>query len=450
MATDQLFVLATATIILALIAGALLRKRLDPFAPVWLFLAGYFQLYVVQATSYREYALRVRGLDLVTSANLRALWALGWFLLVYFSGLGPALARRLPRAPEGWSAGLVGGMAPPLIAWGLVCSGVMMAQQSDDISAEENLLRQFPAFLLVAGVILLVTGRSADRPRPLFTAMGLAVTTGYSLIWMFNGKRSHALFGVLAGVCAFYVPKGRRPNLAVMAITGVACALVVAVALNWRNNNRYERSVSGFLKYVSEFNVESVLVSLNVREAASVDPQAREQTSKETEEYCAYLLMLDTVPAKSEYDYGESYVRIVSTFIPRVIWKDKPFFGRRQWVGAWIAGSEFHRDERFTGPAVGILGAAQLNGGAVATVVVLGVLATMIRTAYEYFRVYSHTTWAQAWWSLTYFNAWLMTANDDPFVWFYYIYGFAILPPMAFLWLANRLGAPRVGTVPLS
>ena len=27
-----------------------------------------------------------------------------------------------------------------------------------------------------------------------------------------------------------------------------------------------------------------------------------------------------------------------------------------------------------------------------------------------------------AWWTLTFYNAWFMTVNDDPMVWFYYIY----------------------------
>jgi len=43
---------------------------------------------------------------------------------------------------------------------------------------------------------------------------------------------------------------------------------------------------------------------------------------------------------------------------------------------------------------------------------------------------------------LTYYNAWLMTVNDDPFVWFYYIYGHTTLPPLAFFWICNKLAAP--------
>ena len=77
--------------------------------------------------------------------------------------------------------------------------------------------------------------------------------------------------------------------------------------------------------------------------------------SHETTEYGGFLLMMDTVPEKSEYDYGMNYCRIVSTYIPRIVWPTKPLFGRSQWVSAWIAGSELERDEEFTGPAIGIL-----------------------------------------------------------------------------------------------
>src|SRR3954447_26720258 len=96
---DQLLVYTIACVILALIAVQALRRRLDPFAPIWLFLVGFAQVYVVPAISYRDWALRVRGLVLVTAPNARALWALLWFLLVYHSGIGRAVAPRLPRPP---------------------------------------------------------------------------------------------------------------------------------------------------------------------------------------------------------------------------------------------------------------------------------------------------------------------------------------------------------------
>ena len=445
MAEDQLLSYATAAVIGGLVLSQVFRKGFDPFAPVWLFLAGYTQIYVVQAIMYREWAVRVRGAELVAAANGRALWALLWFLAVYYSNIGKFVAAKLPGAPRHWSPGLIAGIAPPMIIWGLACSGIMLAQR-DDASAEENLLRQFPIFMLIAGVLLIVTGRQPDNPRPALAWSGVAIAAGYSLIWMFNGKRSHSLIGVLTGVCAFYAPRGRRPSLPVLAATGLACALSVGLAIGWRGNRNYERSPAGFVQYVAEFNVDTMLISMNVKDGDESAGYVKEKASKETEEYGGFLLMMDTVPLKAAYDYGESYMRLISTYIPRFLWPDKPFYGRQQWVNAWIAGSEFPRDATFTGPAIGILGATQLNGGAVGTLVVLGVLGLLTRTSYEYYRRHATCPWAQAWWAMTYYNSWLMTANDDPFVWFYYIYGHTTLPPFACLWLYHRLAAPQAAT----
>jgi hypothetical protein len=37
--------------------------------------------------------------------------------------------------------------------------------------------------------------------------------------------------------------------------------------------------------------------------------------------------------------------------------------------------------------------------------------------------------------------------NDDPFVWFYYVYGHTTLPPLIFLWIANRVLAPKASSI---
>ena len=61
---DQYFVFATAGIILVYFLVNVVVRKFDPFAPVWLFLVGYVQVYIIQAVSYREWALRVRGQEL--------------------------------------------------------------------------------------------------------------------------------------------------------------------------------------------------------------------------------------------------------------------------------------------------------------------------------------------------------------------------------------------------
>ena len=450
MAQDQIPVYLTAAMIVLVFLGSVLRKQFDPFAPLWLFLAGYVQVYVVQAISYREYALRVRGSELVTAANTRAAWAIAWFLLIYHCGIAKKIAARLPRVASCWSPALVVAVSPPLIAWGLICAGV--ALRSMEVAQEENILRAFPIVMLASGVMLLVTGRQPAKPRPILTACGLMVVLAYVAIWMFNGRRSHAVIGVLTGIAAWYLPRFRRPSMPVLGLTAVACALVVSLALGWRNNLRYEPTPAGFLRYLTEFDASSMLINLNLKEKNDTVSPLVEQESKETEEYGGFLLMMYAVPELSDYDYGSSYLRIFSTFIPRLVWPNKPIYGRDAWISAWMAGSEFKRNKEFTGPAISLLGATQLNGGAIATLIVLAALALLTRTAYDYFRFHAHLPWAQVWWCLTYYNAWLMTVNDDPLVWFYYIYGHTTLPPMAALWIYLRLNdrpqTARTGGLP--
>ena len=439
--TDQLYVYGTAGVMIALFAWQVLSKRFDPFAPVWLFLVGYFHIYVIQAFSLRDYGLTMRGSEVLEAANFRAFWALVWFLLVYHCGPGRALAARLPTPPSAWSPGAVVMIGPFLIAWGLYCSWVVVTngfgEDPSSVTDAETLFRSFPFMMFVGANLLIISGRGGANPRPALQYAGLAVAGLYVLIWTFNGKRSHSLIGVLSTVCALYVTRQKRPGWPVLLTTAFTGAMVVALAIGWRNNANYERSLTGFVQYLGDFRVASILKSLNIDEEDEDDPL--KAPSYETLEYGGYLLMIDTVPERSDYDFGANYLRCVSTFIPRMFWPDKPLYGRDKWIGAWKAGSERKREDDFAGPAIGILGATQLNGGGAGTLVVLAVLGVLLRTAYEFFRRYETFPWVQAWWSLSYYNAWFMTVNDDPMVWFYYSWGVTCLPSLSALWLFNKL-----------
>ena len=118
--SDQVYVYATVAVMAAFFAWQVLSKRFDPFAPVWMFLVGYVQVYVIQAITLREWAIGVRGLDLVTAANFRAFWALVWFLVALFHEPRPADRRlRLPTPPAVWSGSVVTMLAPGLSLFGL-------------------------------------------------------------------------------------------------------------------------------------------------------------------------------------------------------------------------------------------------------------------------------------------------------------------------------------------
>jgi hypothetical protein len=434
------WVYGTALVIVLYLLAHVISGKFDPFAPVWLFLVGYAQVYIVQAVSYHTWALDVRGRELVTAANFRACWALVWFLAAYHFRLGRMTARVLPAPPRVWSTGLVAALCPPLVLWGLFCAGIpVLGRGGIDVGAlspDELLLRSFAFVMMVSALMLIVTGRRPGSTRPAFLPLGLALAAAYVLIWVYNGRRSHALIGVLATVCGFYVPRLKRPSWPVLLGTAFTGALVVAVAIGWRNNSDHERSLGGLLQFVGDFRVERILESLNLDH----DDSGLEEATYETVEYGGFLLMMDTVPEKSPYDYGASYIRVISTFIPRVIWPGKPLYGRSQWVSAWMAGSEMEREDDFTGPAIGILGATQLNGGAIGTMIVLGAIASLMRAAYEYFRLHAAVTWTQFFWSSTYYNAWFMVVNDDPLIWFYYNWGFTTLPFLVLMWWGSKLG----------
>jgi hypothetical protein len=425
----------TAGLMVAYFLVQVVTRRFDPFAPTWLFLVGYAQIHVIQALNYHAWGVSVRGKDLVAAADWRALWGLAWFLAIYHLGLGRRLAAVLPRPPSSWSPGVVAMLAPPLILWGLFCAGVVARSGPEDAqSAEASLVRSFPFVLMVAAIMLLVTGRMNGRTKPAFQVAGLLASAAYVLIWMFNGKRSHSLMAVLATMCALYVTRQRRPSWAALGLTAVAGAMVVGIAISWRNDRDHERSFAGFARFLADFRASRVLESMNISDGEG------EVESYETSEYGGFLLMLDTVPQKSGYDHGECYLRVISTFIPRLLWPSKPLYGRPQWIAAWQAGSEMEREDDFTGPSIGLMGAAQLNGGAWATAVVLACAALLLRGAYDYFMLHSGAPWVQFWWAITFFNAWFMVVGDNPLTWFYLNWGYSAFPIVVLLWLANRSG----------
>lgn len=426
----------TAALIVGYFLAQVASRRFDPFAPTWLFLVGYLHVYVIQAISYHSWAVSTRGEDLVVSADLRACWALAWFFVVYHLGPAGKLAAILPKPPASWSRVWVTVAAPPLALWGLYCALVVVrAAANDNPSGEVVILRSFPFVMLLAAILMVVTGRNLRSPRPAFTVGGLLLAFAYAAIWTFNGKRSLSLMAVLATICAYFVTRLRRPSWSVLAVTAFVGAFVVTIAIGWRNDRDHERSLGGFLSFIADFQLSQIGDSLIESE------DEMEVVSYETTEYGGFILMMDTVPHKSDYDYGANYLRVFSTFIPRIVWQDKPIYGRHAWRAAWVAGSEFEREEDFASPAIGIMGATQLNGGAIGTLIVIGAVALLLSTSYRYFRQYEDVPWVQFFWAVTYFNAWFMVVNDDPMIWFYYNWGFTGMPFVVLFWWLNRSGA---------
>jgi len=190
---ELLPVYLTCGLILSLTLSAILvfRNLFDPFAPVWLFLIGFFQVYVVQALSYNEWAVSVHGAQMVESANWRAFWAICVFLIAYQFGPGRWVAGRMPRAPVHWSMPALSGVVPVMLTWGFFCSVVMIVSgTTEQTSSGGHLLRQFYFMMLGAGILLMVTGSRRDKPAPPIFWAGVGVTLSFVALWVFQGKRS--------------------------------------------------------------------------------------------------------------------------------------------------------------------------------------------------------------------------------------------------------------------
>ena len=169
----------------------------------------------------------------------------------------------------------------------------------------------------------------------------------------------------------------------------------------------------------------------------------RGSTTYETEEYGGFLLMMDTVPDKSGYDYGANYLRVFldvhspdhladqAALRPRAV--DRRL-DRRLGNGA---GRRIHRPgDRH--PRARPSSTAARSGRSSCW----PASPSLLRTAYEYFRLHADVPWVQFWWAITYYNAWFMVVTDDPLVWFYYNWGFSTFPIVVFLWFATKFAAP--------
>ena len=119
---EMYYVYGTAAVVVLYFLFQVIFRKFDPFAPVWLFLVGYLQMYVIQALSFHDWAVESQSKDLVIAANYRSFWAMLWFLFVYQLVPTRFIAKALPLPPVRWSALLPAVLAPPLIAWGLFCA----------------------------------------------------------------------------------------------------------------------------------------------------------------------------------------------------------------------------------------------------------------------------------------------------------------------------------------
>ena len=167
--------------------------------------------------------------------------------------------------------------------------------------------------MMVAAVLLIVTGRTITRPAPTLPAVGsrgcsslrVDLDVQWQAIALADRRARHGLCllhftheaALMAGLDRHVVHRrtGRRDRHRLAKQSRIT-----------------ERSAAGFIHFLGDFKVASILESLNVSEGETTAIRIFSLTRPT--EYGGFLLMMDTVPEKSGYDYGANYLTCLLHF----------------------------------------------------------------------------------------------------------------------------------------
>ena len=279
---ELLFAYATAAVIVRLFPRQVDHAEVRPVRAGLAVPGRIYQSYVIQAISYHEWAVGVRGKELVAAANCRALWALVWFLAVYQLGLGRRT--RLGCCPR--RRGLVAGAGrrdqPAPGRLGPVLRGDVDPRRRRHASAMSGrgsaIFRSFPFVMMVAAIMLIVTGRTIQAPRPAFLPAGLVVAAVVRLDLDVQ-RQAIALAHRRAGDGLCVLRHAAQAALVARADRhGVRRCARRAIAIGWRNNRDHERSFTGFVHFLGDFDVRR-----SSRASTSADDDGEEIMTYETE-----------------------------------------------------------------------------------------------------------------------------------------------------------------------
>lgn len=326
---------------LTVVGGVVLRRAnggLDPFDPFLVFLAAYTVTFVVRPIALiveNDFLYDQLG-DQNVSAGFNSALALGWlgaigFIGGYLSPVGRRIARR--RRP----VTVVDETALLAVCAALAFVGVLL----------------FSAFLVQAGGLSALSGRSVDRTAALqdttkYLYFGplllipaalafIAVGTRQRRPWVFagglvaggllllfagpTGSRGSLLPLVGALVIFAFVRKGKRPSLpAIVAI--IALALTVSTFL------LYSRQVESR----ADTGVTTQVVRILTNPAVTLDPILRGPDAAIVPGLSAAFRV---VPSQVPHTYGLStFGDFVFRPIPRALWAGKPLPPRERVIKA--------------------------------------------------------------------------------------------------------------------
>ena len=347
---DWVLVVAIAGVLVAPIAGRVVRRRFDPFEPIVVAVLAYGVMFVVRPAAMIVDDARVfvgprQTLNVSATFTDMLLLALvgAVSLVVGYELVGAAVARRRPhrRRDAGYSAPAVVATAIALACIGLVALGALVASSGGtsalrDIFESGNTalprsgsgaLYAWFLFLMTLPATLVIIAVAVERRSKALMVSGIGLGCLVLLEAVPTGSRI-TLLPFLGGIVVFlYLRRRARPAIATLVLVGLAALLVSAFLSDLRGRSTRDETVA----------------ETAVRAASPSRLGSSLTSGPDTEMAPALAAALVVIPDQLSHSYGKTIAGdLVVRPIPRGLWADKPAVPRDDLL-ATIWPIEFHR-----------------------------------------------------------------------------------------------------------
>jgi hypothetical protein len=319
--------------ILLLVGGHTLflifRKRWLFCDPLNIFWAGGLMCYVAQPVAYYDTFVAWHDEAIIAETSI---WVIAGFLFViigYSLPIGLRIAQRLPRLPASLDSRRLTVAAVILILLGILgyvylISSAGGAQAwfaesrgATDVESISGYLAQLEGLLPIGVLILLFDASTSSTSRVRVTIVAL-VTGAFLFFLIYLGTRSRVIYLVVTILAAYYLPRRRNPQPALLLVIG-AILIVTSQFLGMYRQNFTNLS----------FNLDNI----DFQEArASVLPAAfgGDKLSQSDRlgpgiEFNVVLSVIELVPNQVPYNFGYGHLELLTRPIPRNLWPDKRY-----------------------------------------------------------------------------------------------------------------------------
>jgi hypothetical protein len=370
-----------------------IKKTFFIIDPLFFFWAGVFVIYIIEGISNHEQYVQWYGADTIEAAYA---WIFIGLVMLHFGyGMqqGIKLTKKIPNLPSRISSSKILFISLTLctagvFGWSLqIQSAGGLAMWAATPRGGENWEELSPyvgqlSFLLTVGLSLLLIHVEMHQRSSLMRTIAWLMIALYFLFFFYLGSRSRIIAVFLVALMAWSLPRRRTPNLLFLIPASMALFLMVNFQEQYRG---YFQNLSFNLHKIDLTEVPARILPKAITGEASL-----KVVSKGTE-FSMTAAVITYVPDKIPFAYGGEFLQIITNFVPRSAWPEKPYPRSELWseVHELAGTSEWwvtHIHKPFiAGPAPGYIASWYYNGGIIGLLVggiVTGIFFRLLRGIY--------------------------------------------------------------------